>query len=356
MGEPLSLPLSWERLFKLASHHRVLPAVWSALGGRSGVPASIHSALYARFRAHAQRVLRFSVLLQEILQKFADCGIEALPHKGLALSQQLYGDPTMREFGDLDFLIRPEDVGRAREALRALGYQPNVQLSPRQEREYLRSGYEYVFGAGREPYLLELQWQVLPRFYTVGFAMPALFERSVELTVDGCGTRALCNEDLLLVLCVHAAKHQWVHLGMLRDIATLASRRIDWPSVYAQAERLGILRILWVSLLLARDLLDYELPEIPIRSAEVAVAEEFASAVELQLDRGDSPEVESIRYFSFMMKLRERRPDRARFLWRLASTPSVGEWKAVRFPDVLFPLYRGVRAMRLAARAISGLV
>jgi hypothetical protein len=51
-----------------------------------------------------------------------------------------------------------------------------------------------------------------------------------------------------------------------------------------------------------------------------------------------------------MMRLRERRADRLRFLGRLVFTPGPNEWKAVRLPTPLFPLYRLVRLSRLAAR------
>ena len=62
---------------------------------------------------------------------------------------------------------------------------------------------------------------------------------------------------------------------------------------------------------------------------------------------------ESVAYFRLMMDLRERRRDRATLVWRLWVTPGTGEWSAVRLPDVLFPLYRVVRMIRLAGRMIS---
>jgi hypothetical protein len=54
-----------------------------------------------------------------------------------------------------------------------------------------------------------------------------------------------------------------------------------------------------------------------------------------------------------MLRLRERRADRLRFLSRLAFTPGPGEWKAVRLPVAFFPLYRLVRVGRLAARLMK---
>jgi hypothetical protein len=62
---------------------------------------------------------------------------------------------------------------------------------------------------------------------------------------------------------------------------------------------------------------------------------------------------ESSEYFRLMLRVRERPFDKFRFVSRLAFTPSVGEWSTVRLPAALFPLYRGVRIVRLATRMFS---
>jgi hypothetical protein len=346
----LHSPLEWDHVLRLANHHRILPALFAFLQARRDVPASIQSVLRARFQTHARQVLRLSAELTGILRRFESCKVEVLPHKGPVLSQALFGDPAMRQFGDLDFLIRASAVPRARATLKELGYKPNLQLSARQEKAYLRTGYEYVFGTDAGKNLVELQWQILPRFYSVGFDMDSLFSRSVESFFEGERVQMLRKEDLMLVLCVHAAKHEWEQLGMVRDIATLASLDLDWTWVKREAQRLGITRMLLISLLLARNLLGCELPQDFFSGSEMLICEKLARAFELKLTAGEKIKPESLRYFRSMIQIRERWQDRARFAWRLAVTPSVGEWKMLAVPDRLFPLYRCVRAGRLLRR------
>src|SRR5260370_33696289 len=120
----------------------------------------------------------------------------------------------MRRFGDLDFLVRSPDISRARSAFRELGYEPHLQLSPRQEKAYLGSGYEYVFGLKVEKNLVELQWQILPRFYSVQFDLDEIFQRPVALEVQGARLRPLASEDLMLVLCVHASERERAQVGI----------------------------------------------------------------------------------------------------------------------------------------------
>jgi len=346
----LRSPIKWERLLSLAEQHCVIPAVFNLLQGRPDVPASIQSAVKARFQRNVRNALRFSATLSGILQKFESSGIEALPHKGPVLAELLFGDVTMRQFGDLDLLIHATDIPRARAALQELGYEPNLKLSARQERAYLRSGYEYVFGCDAGKYLIELQWQILPRFYSVGFDMDALFVRSVETEVEGQRARMLRKEDLMMVACVHAAKHEWSRLGMLRDISALARFDLDWNWVEHEARRLGIVRIVLISLLLARDLLGHQLPDGFRVGDDIHICEQLASGFQRRLRNGDQPDTDSLNYFRTMLRLRERWQDRARFALRLAITPSVGEWQTLSIPDRLFPMYRAVRGIRLLRR------
>jgi hypothetical protein len=351
LAEFLTPSLHWDRVLRLADLHRLLPALCAAVCNRDDFPGSIQSAIRARFEGHALRVLRFSAELARILQHFADREIQALAHKGPVLAHLLYGDAAMRQFGDLDFLVRARDVARARSALRELGYEPHLQLSPRQEKAYMGSGYEYVFGLNAQKNLVELQWQILPRFYSIEFDLDELFQRSVEVEVQGACLRTLASEDLMLVLCVHAAKHEWAQLGMIRDIAALARLEPDWLRIEAQARRLGILRILGTSLLLARNLFGPRASE----SLELLTgsAEGLASEIQFRLASGLEPENESLRHFRVMMRTRERWQDRMRLGWRLAVTPSIGEWQAANIPDWLFALYGGVRVLRLARRVVS---
>ena len=350
VSQALSGRLQWDEVFTQAAYHRVLPVVYAALQGPPEVPSSIQSALRARYLRHCQRAMRFSAELAGILQHFDARGIRVVAQKGPALAHFLYGDSAMREFGDLDLLVRPTDVARAAGALAELGYEKNLQLSPRQEKAYLRSGYEYVFGRDEERNLVELQWNLLPRFYAVDVNIGGLFARSQEHAFDDCHARVLGLEDQFIFICLHAAKHQWAQLGMVRDIAAIVRFDLDWELVFREARRLGIVRIALVSVLLAQALVECKFPDRVAGVLELADARKFVAATTERMNamREISPECSA--YFRFMLEVRESWSDRARFMWRLATTPSVAEWHATRMPDVFFPFYPIIRAARLARR------
>jgi hypothetical protein len=377
----LSGSLDWERMLGLVDHHRVVPQVYGALLAFSHViPVRHLDALRSRYQDNARKTLLFTVELIRILGHLEAAGIKALPYKGPVLAETLYGEVTQRQFCDLDVLILPADVPKAKAALLDLGYKPGLDFAPGIETDYIETGYEYSFSSRNAPNLLELQWRIVPRFYSIDLDVADLFRRADEIVLDGRPMRTLRAEDLLLVLCVHAAKHVWVQLSWLCDIAQLVKfRQLDWNAIQNEARRLGIERIVSLNLLLAHRLLGSAMPlgthpqpnchsEHSEESAVAGNREDADSSWQTRPFKEDRLtaaladellriiqcsthyDTESLPYFRLMMRLRERWQDRARFLWRLAVTPSVSEWSAIRLPKPLQPLYRLVRLSRLAKR------
>ena len=156
----------------------------------------------------------------------------------------------------------------------------------------------------------------------------------------------------MFVLCVHAAKHSWMQLSWLCDIAKLSeSRALDWNALQQEAQRLGILRIVAVSLLLANKLLAAALPQQLNINDDPAV-ERLVRKILREIVTTSKFDKESLRYFRRLMDLRERRRDRLSFLWRLWITPGSGEWTTMRLPAPLFPRYRVIRMFRLVRKMV----
>jgi|SRR5215468_6302973 len=346
--------LDWQHVLSLAEHHNVTPLLYQALQEEpEQVPAAILAELRTRFEEIARKNLRFSLELMRVLSCLEAHGVAAIPFKGPTLAECVYGNLALREFSDLDILVRQSDFLRAKDAVRELGYVPGWQLTKPQEQAYLASGYECSFDGPAGPNLLELQWRILPKFYAVDFDLDEFFVRATQFSLGGKPVRTLSPEDLLLSLVAHAAKHAWIRLSWLRDIAGASqSPSLDWQRVFQQAKKLGMERILAISLRLSNVLLDARIPSfavIPDDSKMGAMTNRIAR------DMPDSEEyrTESVSYFGLMLQLRERWSDRARFALRLLFTPSVGEWSLVSLPSPLFPLYRVIRVFRVAGRLLS---
>lgn len=343
----------WNSVLHLADRHGVSSLLDQVLALRKDiVPAAVLISLHQSHELNVRKSLFLASELIRVLNCLDALRIAAISYKGIVLSETYYGDIAMRQAGDIDLFVRMEDVERVKNAVRDLGFSSRTQIPPGAEAAYLASGYECTFDSTAGKNLLELQWALQPRFYAVDFDMQGLFKRAVNARVVGRALKTPSDEDLLIVLSLHAAKHAWEKLIWLCDIAQIMKRQsVKWDQVQLQARELGIERILHVTLLLANRLLARELPS-PIQIAVAAdrAAHAFAEQIASSIARGAAYQPETLPYFRLMMRLRERPIDRLRFLWRLTFTPGPGEWETVDLPKPLFPLYRVVRLARVASR------
>ncbi len=306
--------------------------------------------------------------LRALYEHLAQRQVPTIPYKGPVLAQTAYGDIGLRSFSDLDLLISPDDFARAKAALAEIGYQPSQQVAPAVERLFLRTGYERSFDGPAGKNLIELQWSLLPYFYAVDFRSADLrfndlLARAGRIALGAAegetefetGIPCLSPEDSLLFLCLHAAKHLWTRLIWVADIVeSLRMPGLDFAAVVARARALGATRILGVSIWLAENLLGSALPlgahEL---LASDPVVQRLGEASIARLRGSATYDFESVHYFREIFKLRERRCDRWRYLWRLMSTPGPGDVEAIALPEPLFPLYSVVRAGRLVRKGLA---
>jgi len=352
--------LGWDEVLRLAEHHGVLPLVarnlaeFSRVESSGGPPPEIRRLLRSAYDSNLRRSLWFTAELTRIMRHFELHQVRAIPYKGPALAKSLYGDPGLRSFSDLDFLILPADFERAKLALAEIGYHPSTEFAAAVERFWLSTGYERAFDGSAGKNLVELQWALLPRFYGVDLDVGSLLARSGKMIVGEGEVPCLSPEDSLLALSLHAAKHLWTRLIWLSDISeTLRTQAIDYSLLSSRARVLGVARILGVSFWLAKNVLRADLPQaaedmIAADSQVSVLGSEFAA----RLAGGTTYDFESTEYFRLIMKLRERRGDRWRYLWRLVWTPGAGDLAAVRLPEGLFLLYRVVRIGRLMRKFV----
>jgi hypothetical protein len=349
--------VDWVEFQRLAEYHGVLPlAARNLMEHGRGLPVEIQRSLRSAYEANLRRSLWFSAELSRISRHFEGKNLRAVPYKGPVLAEAVYRDPGLRSYSDLDLLIIPDDFARAKQALTELGYRPTSDQSAAIERLWIWAGYERSFDGLAGKNLVELQWALLPYFYGVDVRVEELAARAGRISIAGCEVACLSPEDCVIVLCLHAAKHLWTRLIWLSDIAEAASlESVNWALVTAQAEALGVVRMLGVSFWLTKNILRSKLPaaaeEIVGGDARVsAIGAEFAE----RLRRGDTYNFESTEYFRLILKLRERRSDQLRYLWRLVWTPGPGDVAAVQLPQALFPLYRMVRLGRLLRKILLG--
>jgi putative nucleotidyltransferase-like protein len=309
----------WNMVLQLASRHSVSSLLCHGLSESCNdlVPPEVVAKLRYCMKANAVRNLSLTRDLLEVTQSLAAASIAAIPYKGPTLAIAAYCNLALREFVDLDLLVRFADVVTARDVLLRNGWRPEYQMSAEEEAVYLQQTCEYNFHRSPQS-AVELHWQIVPPHLCMAFDMDRWWARTKSTEFGGQRLLALDGADLLLGLCVHGTKHLWSSLHWLCDIAELvrASSGLDWDILAAEARTVGAERILDLALHLSHKLLDAPVPAVLLKQTP-----QMAKLAEQIMGRLIEPPVKRnrIRDHMLFLKTRERWQDRIRYLWRVGS-------------------------------------
>lgn len=365
--ELLRGPINWQELFRLATTHRVLPLLYWHLHTvqPDAVPTEPLSQLRQRFERNAHRNLFLARELVNLLKLLTAHDLPALAFKGPTLASAAYGNLALRQFTDLDVLIRDRDVQGAKALLVAEGFHAQLELTPPQETSLLRSDCQLALTRGDGAVEVELHWGIAPRYFSCPLEKNRFWERVKTVQLGGAKVPSLSREDLLLTLCVHGAKHLWGQLNWICDVAELVrnSAKLEWEAIHERAMAAGAERMLWLGLFLARHVLGATLPDPVARSLDnqpelKRLADKVRTGLFAQSSRSPElfersahqPLAARVLFHPFHLQVRERFADKVRYCLRLACTPGIADWQWIRLPSALYFLYYLLRPMRLAGK------
>jgi Uncharacterised nucleotidyltransferase len=261
MAERLRVPLQWPSWIALAENHSVLGLTAARLASynENCIPPEQRNSLRAWRRSYALFTMNLTAEMFRLFDSFAAAGIEALVIKGPVLSERCYGDPGLRQYGDLDLIVRDADILRSSESMIGLGYEPSVPLTAIRAKKIPG---EYVFRQSATKLLVEFHTELTFRYHPRPLPMENLFKRQARVNIDAHEIPALSPEDELVLICIHGAKHFWEQLSYIADVAAFVSnQKLDWGRVKSAAEEVAAARMLYVGLQLAADILCAPLPE-----------------------------------------------------------------------------------------------
>jgi Uncharacterised nucleotidyltransferase len=355
-GSLLRQQLDWEYLARTAYDNAVLPLFYSNL--RKHFPNAISQPtlhpLRIRFRDHVKHNFLLTAELLKLLGEFETRGIRAVPFKGPVLAAMAYGDLSLRQFSDLDILVRREDVEHARSIILSRGFKPWGKSTDVPDAVYLRSRHADTYVTEDGSVTIDLHWRFVQSEYSVEFEPEHLWKRLEPISLGGRTIPCLKCDDLFLYLCIHGSKHCWERLGWICDISEIvrAWPQLDWNSLLRRANALNIERVVLLALKLAQDLLDTPLPEgVATRIDKDPALEKLSHLVLKKLFTQQSQSPISLATTSFQFRIRTRLQDRLPYLMyslHMAVTPNEHDLKLLRLPGFLYFLYYPLRTLRLA--------
>jgi hypothetical protein len=354
-------PLDWHRLAEAAAWHRLIPLLHHHL---ASLPADLTAGapseqIRRAFLQNASWTLQRTGTLIRILRLLDSQGIPAVPYKGPALAERVYGKATLRMAGDLDVLIRKRDIARAREVLLAAGFTPVYSLTEALRAFQQASRYDEKF-FDQEGTCLELHWRFVNQDVEFELALDDLLPRLEMQSLAGNRVQGMGTEDLILILSIHGAKHRWDRLEWLASVGELI-RELDrprWQIVLDRAQALGARRVLLLTSELANRLLNVPIPDQVAEAIRREVwVRRLGQEVQGRLldpEHADRGFVGMLSRNLFQLPLQEGTRRRVKYLaYRLTTPHKVTGWRAVRVAGHSFTIHTLTWPARLVYKLVT---
>jgi len=345
--------VDWRELLRRADYHRVIPLVYLNLRRHYSnvVPKSTLVALQQRHNEIARKNLLLVAQLQKVIKLLESRGISSIPYKGPVTALIVYGNLSLRQFGDLDIWVDPTDFAEAKQILERSGYLLAVEY-----------GWEASLVDGTTGICIDLHRGITPDNFPVHLVFAELCERASQFSFVGRDVNILSAEDLLIVLCIQLAKDAWetkpLRLSKVCDIAALlhlSNKTIHWEKVFEQAQTHGCQRILSVGLITANRMLGAPLADSVLSKFrgeagirfDPLVRQLYYELFEENKNKGTAP----VSKVAFYLRLRERWYEKLfpyYYSCIVRLIPSEKDRQFIRLPDSMQFLYFVVRPIRIA--------
>lgn len=309
--------------------------------------------LKKRHQLNTAKALRSLQAIQEVLQMKPGFTVTVL--KGLDVSLRAYKDLAVRDAGDIDLLVSPENVSEAYSILESKGWHSNkknyrsffssaILRNSHHEMGLLRNGFP----------VLELHWR--PTYNPLELPLHFLQKSPVSMQAN-TGLPGFSNENLLIYLCIHGSKHGWGRLKWLFDLPNVIEQlEIDWPLVWKKSDELGAGFVVQQALMLAARYCNVQLSNemtagfrYRISDSQWRSIDAFQSGPELWMSKPP------LRLAIHMWLNRIFTASRPRILlWYCMSmlNPSINDYELISLPRKLEPLYFVLRPFTWALRRI----
>lgn len=256
--------INWDLLITIGYTHKLLPLLYLNLKKiHKHIPKNVLCKLEKYYLKNTKKnLLMFGELLR-ILTLFESSNILAVPYKGPILAIQAYGGINFRDFGDLDIFIFKEDLFAVNELLISHGYEPQFNINSKNGKKYVSSQRELKFFNISKNVTVEIHWKFSGVFSSFPeYTEYILMEDKKKIEIQKKSVITLSNENLLLILSLHNASHHWSRLVWLNDVSELIYNcNINWHCVLQKADLIGMKRILYITLCLASDVFDLNIPK-----------------------------------------------------------------------------------------------
>ncbi|MEI2317498.1 nucleotidyltransferase domain-containing protein [Bacillus paramobilis] len=253
--------IDWEVFLEQAVHHRVYPVIYQKLKqvDEELIPSHIVQTLNRKYKKNTFQMLYLSAEMERINKLCNENEIRMIFLKGPVLSQDLYGDISLRTSCDLDVLIPMQNLEKVEMLLLEQGYVKDDYIQTILN-DWKWRHHHITFFHPIKRIKVEIHWRLNPGpGKEPGFE--ELWRRKRKSTLTSNSVYMLGKEDLFLFLVSHGARHGWSRLRWLVDIKKIVDQELNWSEIHKLMRKYQMLHLGGQALILAAQLLGVRLDE-----------------------------------------------------------------------------------------------
>lgn len=355
----MSHDLDWEHIIDMATRHRLLPLLYVNLNSicPENVPRDVMEKLKKEFYANVQKNLLMTGELFKVIKLLEKNDINLIPYKGPVLSSLLYDNIVYRQFDDIDILIEESDALKVKKIMNLSGYELYEPVTI-DDHYYMKFVTEHQFINRENGVIIEIKWKFEGDFFTFPTSSLFLCRNLKTMDINGFKVRRFNNINQLIILCIHAAKHGWMRLSWICDIAAFLNREsFCWDQLLKKAEKLGVKRIVLITLLLSTDLQVLELSKESMAFMGFdSSTDNLAFQVKNRIFKEKKEQLNLFEQFFLYLKMRDSLIYGFKDCVNGLTKPSYKDFQNLSLPKFFFPFYRLTRPLLLIIRYGRNLV
>jgi putative nucleotidyltransferase-like protein len=267
----INLPLKWEEVLNSAFWYGITPLLYHNLKGFQCIPQEVMDKLKEAYYGSMARNMYLYAELRRVLEAFHEKGVEVIVLKGAALAETIYGDIALRPMGDIDLLVKKENLSYAEKIMSESGY---LFIGNKPPEWYRGNHYHIRYIHPEKNTRVEIHWHIANKSHPSQIAIidTGIIERwwkkAQTIELFGKKTLVLCPDDLLFHLSLHFLKHRFLDpsgtftsgftsRGALIQICDIFQAlkyyrdEINWTGLKYEAVKYGIDNLIYSTLYLA---------------------------------------------------------------------------------------------------------
>ncbi len=170
----------WESLHESMLHQGLLPLIYAKLKPileKISIPASIQDNLH---KAYINTAYKNTLILNNVaalISALRSQNIDVIGLKGIYLAENIYENIAARPFGDIDILVRKEDIGTSISILDKLGYKMSTYFGVQDDNQDIKHVPPMINPDGLP---VEIHWTLLEEDEPFTIDAQGLWDRAIS--------------------------------------------------------------------------------------------------------------------------------------------------------------------------------